>query len=160
VPEGQPDAAGLHIGRQTPLLVPASVPVGMTQPSPAAHPAQPNWPLQPEFCVQVAPTPPKPGQAQSVVSPEYLKQARPGAQPWAVVSVGSQGREQSEKVVLPQGSGTLQNAALSLHPPSSWQYLRQVITLQPEAPNVKHCEPAAQSPLLVQESPGPPAPAT
>jgi len=69
VPVGQTGAARAQIGRQVPLLVPAADPVGTTQLSPAAHPAQPDSPLQPEFCVQAVPTPPRPAQAQSVDSP-------------------------------------------------------------------------------------------
>ena len=68
VPLGQLGAARLQIGRQVPPPAPASVCVGTTQLAPAAQPAQPGSPLQPEFCVQGDPTAPNPGQAQSVDS--------------------------------------------------------------------------------------------
>jgi len=68
VPVAQDGLASLQIGRHVPLL-PAADPVGTMQLSPARHPEQPVSPLQPEFCVHVAPTPPAPAHAQSVVSP-------------------------------------------------------------------------------------------
>lgn len=61
VPDGQVGVSNLQTGRHTPVPTPASVPDGMTQLRPAAQPA---------FCMQLAPAPPGPGQAQSVVSPE------------------------------------------------------------------------------------------
>lgn len=135
VPAGQARLASLHIG----LHVPVPAPVGMTQLKPAPHPAQPSSPLQPEFCVQVAPTAPSPGHAQSDLSPAYTEHASPGAQPALLASVGSQGREHVLKeAVLPHWTGTLQFALLSSQDESLWQNLRQVVTLQPTALTVKH----------------------
>ncbi len=97
----------MHTGRQAPMPAPASAPVGITQLRPGLQPAQPVSPSHPEFCVQAEPLAPWPGQPQSVVSPSYTKQERPGAQPLLVT--GSQGREHAEKrAVLPHWIGTLQ----------------------------------------------------
>ena len=99
----------MHTGRQTPVFAPASAPVGITQLRPAAQPKQPVSPLQPEFCVHEAPTLPRPGQAQSVVSVEYTKQANPVVHRLFVATVGSQGREHAAKCAeLPHWMGTLQ----------------------------------------------------
>lgn len=160
VPEGQAGELGcessLHTGRQIPVPVPASAPTGITQLSPAAQPAQLGS-LQPEFCVQAAPWAPRPGHAQSVVSPAKTKQERPGAQPVPVV--GSQGREQAENgIVVPQRMGTLQKASTWPQDASSLQKRRQVVTLHPAAVKVRHWDPGAQSLLLAQGSPGWPAP--
>jgi hypothetical protein len=75
--------------------------------------------------------------------------------------VGSHGREHAAKDgdVVPQTMGTLQYVPVSPQAASLWsQKRRQVITEQPTAEKVKHCEPGAQSLLLAQVSPGDPPP--
>ncbi len=115
--------------------------------------------MQPELCVQAAPMSPAPGQAQSVVSFAKTKQASPGAHPVLPAPVGAHGREQAEADDLPHAIGTLQTAPCSPHMASSEQKRRQVMTSQPAALRVKHCEPGAQSLLLVHVPPGATVPA-
>ena len=76
--------------------------------------------------------------------------------------VGSHGREQAAKSgeVLPHGMGTLQKASVSPQAASLWsQKRRHVMTEQPTAVKVKHCDPGPQSLFEAHVSPGLPAPA-
>jgi hypothetical protein len=55
--------------------------------------------------------------------------------------------------------GTLQKAFCSSHIASLLQKRKQVMTEQPVAVKVKHCDPGTQSLLLAHAAPGAPGPA-